>query len=73
MKNAIQNEKHEIYLSERLKLALQTSLTKTATVVEAPTGYGKSVAVREFCKGLDIPVKWINILDDNPEIGRAHV
>lgn len=66
MKNAIQNEKHEIYLSERLKLALQTSLTKTATVVEAPTGYGKSVAVREFCKGLDIPVKWINILDDNP-------
>ncbi|MBP3421986.1 MAG: hypothetical protein J6K37_06935 [Lachnospiraceae bacterium] len=66
MKNAIQNEKNEIYISDRLKQALQISLTKTVTVVEAPTGYGKSVAVREFCKGVELPVKWINILDDNP-------
>lgn len=42
--------KEGIYLSDRLKKALMASLEKTATVVEAPTGYGKTVAVREFCR-----------------------
>lgn len=58
--------KEGIYLSDRLKKALMASLEKTATVVEAPTGYGKTVAVREFCRNVALPVKWINIYDDNP-------
>ncbi len=66
MIKTIQNDKNEIYISERLKHALDVTLSKTVTVVEAPTGYGKSVAVREFCKWVDMPVKWINILDNEP-------
>ncbi len=66
MIKTIQNDKNEIYISERLKHALDVTLSKTVTVVEAPTGYGKSVAVREFCKWVNMPVKWINILDDEP-------
>lgn len=58
--------KEGIYLSDRLKKALLASLEKTATVVEAPTGYGKTVAVREFCRNVELPVKWINIYDDDP-------
>lgn len=66
MKKAIQNVKKEIYISERLKTALAVSQMKTLTVVEAPTGYGKSVAVREYCKSVSIPVKWVNIYDSDP-------
>lgn len=58
--------KEGIYLSERLKKALASSLEKTMTVVEAPTGYGKTVAVRELSRCVDMPVKWINIYDDDP-------
>ncbi|MGN0132520.1 MAG: LuxR C-terminal-related transcriptional regulator [Lachnospiraceae bacterium] len=58
--------KDGIYLSDRLKKALMASLEKSATVVEAPTGYGKTVAVREFCRNVELPVKWINIYDNDP-------
>lgn len=58
--------KDGIYLSERLKKALTGSVNRTVTVVEAPTGYGKTVAVREFCKNVTIPVKWVNIYDCDP-------
>ena len=58
--------KDGIYISERLKKGLLLALEKSATVVEAPTGYGKTVAVRELCRYTDLPVKWINIYDDDP-------
>jgi LuxR family maltose regulon positive regulatory protein len=58
---------HErIYVSNRLQKALDVTLESAATVVEAPTGYGKTVAIREFCrKNVEVPVKWINIYDDD--------
>lgn len=56
----------EIYMSERLRKALGASLQHTVTVVEAPTGYGKTVAVRALCRYADLNTKWINIYDDNP-------
>lgn len=60
-------ENKGIYLSERLKKALSASLYRVATVVEAPTGYGKTVAVRALCKDAGMPVKWVNVYDDNPQ------
>lgn len=60
-------ENKGIYLSERLKKALTESLYRVATVVEAPTGYGKTVAVRTLCRDAGVPVKWINVYDDNPD------
>lgn len=57
--------KNEIYISERLKRALMLSADQTITVVEAPTGYGKTVAIRQLCKRAEGPVKWVNIYDDN--------
>lgn len=67
-KGTIQEElpvKNEIYISERLKRALMLSTDRTVTVVEAPTGYGKTVAVRQLCKYAQGIVKWVNIYDDN--------
>lgn len=61
--------KNEIYVSERLKRALMLSADRSITVVEAPTGYGKTVAVRQICKHAEGTVKWINIYDDNPSHG----
>ena len=36
------------YFSKRLLTALEVLLKNPLTVVEAPTGYGKTVAVKEF-------------------------
>lgn len=56
-------QKQIIYIPERLKEMLRLAARRPATVVEAPTGYGKSVAVREFTRHTELPVKWINIYD----------
>lgn len=58
--------KNGIYLSKRLQDALSVSAYRPATIVEAPTGYGKTVAVRHFCENAGMPVKWINNYSDNP-------
>lgn len=57
--------KNGIYISERLKRALTLSTDCIMTVVEAPTGYGKTVAVRQICKYMEGTLKWVNIYDDN--------
>ena len=57
--------KNGIYISERLKRALTLSADCTMTVVEAPTGYGKTLAVRQICKYAEGVIKWVNIYDDN--------
>ena len=57
--------KNGIYISERLKRALTLSADCTMTVVEAPTGYGKTIAVRQICKYAEGVIKWVNIYDDN--------
>ncbi|MCH5280613.1 MAG: hypothetical protein J1E61_04025 [Lachnospiraceae bacterium] len=58
--------KNGIYFSKRLQDALSVSAYRPATIVEAPTGYGKTVAVRHFCKNAGMPVKWINNYSDDP-------
>lgn len=58
--------KNEIYISERLRRALMLSIDRPITAVEAPTGYGKTVAIRQICKRDKGEVKWVNIYDDNP-------
>ena len=58
--------KNGIYFSKRLQDALSVSAYRPATIVEAPTGYGKTVAVRHFCESAGIPVKWINNYSSDP-------
>lgn len=58
--------KNGIYFSKRLQDALSVSAYRPATVVEAPTGYGKTVAVRHFCESAGMPVKWINNYSEDP-------
>ena len=57
---------NRIFISNRLRHALDDCAHKTATLVVAPTGYGKTVAVRSFCESADQPVIWVNIYDKNP-------
>lgn len=62
-----QGEKeNRIFISGRLRHALDDCAHKTATLVVAPTGYGKTVAVRSFCESANQPVIWVNIYDKNP-------
>ena len=57
-----QGEKeNRIFISDRLLHALDDCAHKTATLVVAPTGYGKTVAVRSFCESANQPVIWVNI------------
>jgi LuxR family maltose regulon positive regulatory protein len=37
------------------------------TVVEAPMGYGKTTAVREYLAKRDVPVSWQRIFDSSPD------
>nr|MCR5655480.1 hypothetical protein [Lachnospiraceae bacterium] len=52
-----------IYISERLREALEYALTQEITVIEAPTGYGKTMAARQLEKMSSVPVKWVNAHD----------
>lgn len=62
-----QGEKeNRIFISGRLRHALDDCAHKTATLVVAPTGYGKTVAVRSFCESANQPVIWVNTYDKNP-------
>lgn len=67
------NGKAELhYFSDRLKQKLGALLLAPATVVEAPSGYGKTTAVRDFLDaGLprDTPVYWFTAADEAPAAG----
>ncbi len=51
------------YFSPRLLTALSTILTVPLTVVEAPMGCGKTVAVREFLNKENLENLWVSVLD----------
>lgn len=60
------------YFSSLLKRKLEKMLAASATVVEAPSGYGKSTAVRDFLEGsLDqsTPMYWFTSADEEPAAG----
>ena len=41
---------NQIYLSERLRVRLESIFDYSMTIIETPTGYGKTTAVKEFLK-----------------------
>lgn len=65
--NNIQGEPH--YYSDRLLKKLGRLRQKTAAAVEAPSGYGKTTAVREYLESSlpqDTPVFWFTAADEEP-------
>jgi len=70
MKNANVEEPH--YYSDRLRLKLNKIRSSPVTVVEAPSGYGKTTAVRDYLEsGLPqgTPVFWFTAADEAPASG----
>lgn len=64
------NEPH--YYSERLKAKLNQLRFSPLTVVEAPSGYGKTTAVRDYLDAelpQGTPVYWFTAADETPAAG----
>ena len=60
------------YYSDRLKNKLNKLRNSPASVVEAPSGYGKTTAVRDFLENSlsqSTSVYWFNAVDEAPEAG----
>ena len=57
----------KIYLSDRLKGKFESILEYSLTVVEAPTGYGKTTAFSEYLKKSDNNYMWFNIDNNDKE------
>ena len=57
----------KLYFSQRLTDALTGIFSHALTVVEAPMGYGKTTAVREYLAKTDVPVGWQRIYDSSPD------
>lgn len=56
---------NKFYFSERLTERLKSICESNMTVVEAPTGFGKTTSVRNFLNNVDEPVLWINIENED--------
>lgn len=54
-----------IYIRKQLGQALEGIWQYPLTVVEAPMGYGKTTAVKEFLKGSDARVVWQTLADSS--------
>ncbi len=60
------------YYSDRLKRKLEVMRFVPATVVEAPSGYGKTTAIRDFLQNSlpqGTPVYWFTAMDEKPSAG----
>ncbi len=60
------------YYSDRLKHKLNNIKNSHAVVFEAPSGYGKTTAVRDYLKNNLQPsseVHWFTVADEIPEVG----
>ena len=60
------------YYSDRLKQKLSQLRFAPATVVEAPSGYGKTTAIRDVLKhGIPqgTPVHWFAAVEESPQAG----
>ena len=58
---------NQIYLSKKLSDKLKTIYDYPVTIIEAPTGYGKTTAVKEYLKTLGKDFIWFNIDSGNRE------
>jgi len=54
-----------IYKRKQLGQALEGIWEYPLTVVEAPMGYGKTTAVKEFLKDSEAKVLWQTLVDDS--------
>ncbi len=66
----------KIYLSDRLKNQLAQISLFPLTVVEAPSGFGKTTAVREYLKQAlsdDARQYWYTCLSENPSVAWAGI
>lgn len=54
-----------IYFTDKLRHQMAQILNFSCTLVEAPMGYGKTTAVREYLKGTDDHVLWHRVYDDS--------
>ncbi|MEN6315911.1 MAG: LuxR C-terminal-related transcriptional regulator [Clostridiaceae bacterium] len=52
-----------IYFTDKLKCQMAQILNFPCTLVEAPMGYGKTTAVREYLKSTDAHVLWHRVYD----------
>lgn len=50
-----------LYFTERLRKSLEAIAASPLTLVEAPMGYGKTVAVREYLRGRGTRTIWISV------------
>ena len=54
-----------IYLTDKLRRQMSQLLNFPCTLVEAPMGYGKTTAVREYLKSTDARVLWHRVYDSS--------
>ena len=54
-----------IYFTDKLRSEMVQLLNFPCTLVEAPMGYGKTTAVREYLKSTDAHVLWHRVYDDS--------
>ena len=54
-----------IYLSDKLRRQMARIPEFPCTLIEAPMGYGKTTAVREYLKDTSACVLWLHIYDDS--------
>ena len=54
-----------IYLNDKLRRQMARISEFPCTLIEAPMGYGKTTAVREYLKGTDAHALWQRIYDDS--------
>ncbi len=69
-RNKVQGEPH--YYSDRLKQKLDGIRAAPTTVVEAPPGYGKTTAIRDYLENAlpqSMPVYWFTAADELPAAG----
>lgn len=56
-----------LYFSQRLLRALYATLKTPLTIVQAPMGYGKTVAVRKFLRSRRVRVVWTSIIGSSED------
>lgn len=62
--NKVSYNTNKLYFTEPLTESLNAIIKFPLTIVEAPMGYGKTVAVREFLRGQNATVLWVPFTSD---------
>ncbi len=56
-----------LFFTQRLTNAMAGLYSHALTVVEAPMGYGKTTALREYVAKREVPVSWQQVFDSSPD------